>query len=380
MRLTLSLSGHGSHPAAWRVSALARGRAGIPRYEAVVRMAEAAALDAVLFVPPAGTPARLLAGNGDALQIDTMPLIASLIPRTGRIGLGATVYMAHTQPFHTARAFAVMDNLSAGRTAWLVDTEGADQQEADFGHHAGDPISTNGGCAARYARAAEYIEVACKLWDSWEDGAVVADKEAGMFADSARIHPIHHVGADFQVRGPLTAVRPIQGHPVIVMRDASPEGLALAARFAHLFLADDAATVRPLRAATAGREPASLCILLNMRVVLASTADEAKERAARLDAQIETTSDPGAVPGPALRFVGTPDGLADHLVSLEEAAGCDGFNILPAVLPDDATALGAAVMPLLRARGCRPAQLRGSTLREHLGLPRPVSLYSATAA
>jgi alkanesulfonate monooxygenase SsuD/methylene tetrahydromethanopterin reductase-like flavin-dependent oxidoreductase (luciferase family) len=373
MKLTLSLSGHGQHPAAWRVSALARGPGQVPRYEGVVRAAEQAELDAVLFVPPAGGPDRLLAGDGDAIQIDTMPLIASLIARTDRIGLGATVYMAHTQPFHTARAFAVMDNLSAGRTAWLVDAEGADQQEADFGH-AGHP-----GRAARYARAAEYIEVACKLWDSWEDGAVVADKEAGLFADSTRIHPIHHAGPHFQVRGPLTAVRPIQGHPVIVMRDASPEGLALAARFAHLFLTDDAATVRPLRTAATGREPASLRILLNMAVVLAPTAEAAEARAERLDAQLDAMRDPGPLPGPAQRFVGTPQGLADRLVALKEAAGCDGFNILPAVLPDDATAFGTAVVPLLQQRGCRPPQLPGSTLREHLGLPRPVSVFAAAA-
>jgi alkanesulfonate monooxygenase SsuD/methylene tetrahydromethanopterin reductase-like flavin-dependent oxidoreductase (luciferase family) len=373
MKLTLSLSGHGQHPAAWRVSALARGPLQVPRYEGVVRAAEQAALDAVLFVPPAGAPERLLAGDGDAIQIDTMPLIASLIARTDRIGLGATVYMAQTQPFHTARAFAVMDNLSAGRSAWLVDTEGADQQEADFGH------AVDRGRAAHYARAAEYIEVAGKLWDSWEDGAVVADKEAGLFADSTRIHPIHHVGPHFQVRGPLTAVRPIQGHPVIVMRDAAPEGLALAARFAHLFLADDAAAVQSLRAAAAGREPASLRILLNMAVVLEPTADAAEARAARLDAQFDTVRNPGALPGSAPRFVGTPQGLADHLVALKQATRCDGFNILPAVLPDDATAFGTAVVPLLQERGCRPPQLPGSTLREHLGLPRPVSVFAATA-
>lgn len=370
MKLTLSLSGHGHHPAAWRVSALARGPARVPRYEAVVHMADEAALDAVLFVPPAGAPARLLAGDGDAIQIDTMPLIASLIARTARIGLGATVYMAHTQPFHTARAFAVMDNLSEGRTAWLIDTEGSDQQEADFGH-AGDRSR-----AAHYARAAEYIDVACKLWDSWEDGAVVADKEAGCFADSTRIHPIHHAGPHFQVRGPLTVVRPIQGHPVIVMRDASPEGLALAARFAHLFLADDAGTVQSLRSAATGRDPVTLGVLLNVMVLLATTADEAEARAARLDAM----SDAGALPGSAPRFVGTAEGLADHLVGLQKATCCDGFNILPAVLPDDAVILGAAVMPLLRARGCRPAQLAGRTLREHLGLPRPLSVFAVTAA
>jgi alkanesulfonate monooxygenase SsuD/methylene tetrahydromethanopterin reductase-like flavin-dependent oxidoreductase (luciferase family) len=162
---------------------------------------------------------------------------------------------------------------------------------------------------------------------------------------------------------------------VIVMRDASPEGLALAARFAHLFLADDAATVRKLRAAGSGREAASLRILLNMAVVLAPTTDAAEARAARLD----TMSDPGVLPGSAPRFVGTPQGLADRLVVLRDTTGCDGFNILPAVLPDDAAAFGTAVLPLLRERGHCPGRQASSTLRERLGLPRPVSVFAAAA-
>lgn len=370
MKLTLSVAGHGYHPAAWRLSALARGEARVPRYDGIAQLAEAGGLDALLFLPPAGTPARLLAGDGDAIQPDTMPIIASLIARTSRIGLGATVYMAHTLPFHTARAFAVMDNLSAGRTAWLLDTEGVDQQEADFGH-ADDP-----GREARYARAAEYVEVACKLWDSWEDGAVLADKASGLFADSTRIHPINHAGPNFRVRGPLTAVRPIQGHPVIIMRDASEEGLRLAAASAELFLADTGAIAAELRGLAAARAPGSLRVLLNVSPVLALTSAVAQERAARLDAM----SDPAALPGLAPRFVGTPGDFADYLAALKAATGCDGFNILPAVLPDDAEQLALEVVPLLRRRGLRSATPTGATLREHLDLPRPTSIFAARAA
>jgi len=370
MKLTMSVTGHGDHPAAWRASSLARGPGRVPSYKGIARLAEEGGLDALFFLPPAGTPDRLLAGDGDALLLDSMPLIASLIAGTSRLGLGATVYVAHTEPFHTARAFAVMDNLSAGRTAWVLDTEGAGQQEADFAH-AGMLDR-----AARYARAAEYIEVACKLWDSWEDGAVVADKASGVFADSTKIHPINHAGSYFQVRGPLVAVRPIQGHPVIVMRDSSEEGLRLAAARAELFLTDRCDVAARLRDLAAARPRNALSILLNVSALLAPTTEGARDRAARLDAM----SDPAAVPDQTPRFVGTPADFVDHLVALLAAGDCDGFNILPAVLPDDAEQIVAEVLPLLRQRGLRPTTATAGTLREHLDLPRPVSVFAAQAA
>jgi alkanesulfonate monooxygenase SsuD/methylene tetrahydromethanopterin reductase-like flavin-dependent oxidoreductase (luciferase family) len=368
MHITLSVHGHGHHPAAWRVSGLERTPTGVPRYEALLRRAEEGGLDAVLFLPPPVGPGVLLEGRSDGLQIDTLPLIATLVPCSERIGLGGTVYMAHTQPFHTARALAVLDNLSAGRTALVVDLEGVDQQEADFAHDGAL------GRVAHYERCAEYLTVAGKLWDSWEDGAVVADKAAGLFADSSRIHPIHHVGAHFTVRGPLTAVRPIQGHPVVVMRDASAEGLRLAAEKADLFLADEAALIPALRAIAAaqGRPAGALKILLNISPLLAETLGAAREREAALDGM--------AAPSAGARFAGTPADFAGRLAAWQDETGCDGFNILPAVLPDDAEALVRAVLPLLRERGLFRGTYAGRTLREHLGLPRPASIFALQGA
>ena len=118
MHLTLSLTGHGYHPAGWRHSSAPV----IPDYRAQVRRAEAAGLDAVLLGPALGSPGLLLSGGADAMQLDPMPLLGSLVPHSRVIGLGASVFMSHTEPFHTARAFAVLDNLSAGRAAWCVDT------------------------------------------------------------------------------------------------------------------------------------------------------------------------------------------------------------------------------------------------------------------
>ena len=38
----------------------------------------------------------------------------------------------------------------------------------------------------RYLRAQEFLEVACKLWDSVEKDALIADREKGIFANPAR--------------------------------------------------------------------------------------------------------------------------------------------------------------------------------------------------
>ncbi len=383
MHLTLSLTGHGCHPAAWRQSS---GPA-LPGYRAPMQRAEAAGLDAVLLGPALGSPGLLLSGGADAVQLDPMPLLGSLVPHSRVIGLGASVFMSHTEPFHTARAFAVLDNLSAGRTAWCVDTQQLDYVAADFGHL---PLSV----AARYARAREYIEVVKQLWDSWQDDTIIADKPSGIFAHGTKVHRIDHAGDYFTVRGPLTAIRPRQGRPVIVQWDMSAEGLALAAATADVFLAscqtlaEAQAFSTSLRAATAaaGRDPAALRILLNITPILAASAAAAEARAATLDAAvppalagalIAEAGDTLLATRSGLRFIGTAASLAEQMCAWVAAGACDGWNLRPAVLPDDLDALLSEVAPLLRRAGQLRTAYAGATLREHLGLARPANPNAA---
>ncbi len=366
MHLTLSLAGHGFHPAAWRVSTLPNGPGLLPDYRALAAQAEAATLDAIFFPPAPLPPDAWQAGALESLAPDPLPRLASLIARTTRIGLGGSVYLGHTEPFHTARAFAVMDGLSAGRTAMLADTIGADQQPADFAHH---PLAA----AQAYPRAAEYLDIVAKLWESWEPDAVLADKPSGHYADGMKVHRIDHAGTFFRVRGPLTAVRAPQGRPVLVQWDTSAAGLTLAARTAEVFLtrcqtqveATTFATQLRQRAQALGRPAAALRILAEVMPILAASAEEATARAAALDALAPPA--PDAPP----RFVGTPAAFAAYLLGWQAAGACDGFNILPAVLPDDATVLAEAVVPLLRAQGAFRTAYAGTMLRAHFRLPQP---------
>src|SRR3954466_11665699 len=178
MHLTLSLAGHGFHPAAWRVSTLPDGPGLLPDYRGLLAQAEAATLDAAWF-GPCPLPAAAVAEAGlEAVMPDPLPRLASLIGHSSRIGLGGAVYLGHTEPFHTARAFAVLDNFTAGRSALLADTLGTDQQPEDFAH---TPRTE------AYPRAAEYLEVVARLWESWEADAIRADKPSGIFADGMKV-------------------------------------------------------------------------------------------------------------------------------------------------------------------------------------------------
>ncbi len=383
MHLTLSLTGHGFHPAGWRQSSAPA----IPNYRAQVQRAESAGLDAVLLGPALGSPGLLLSGGADAMQLDPMPLLGSLVPQSRVIGLGASVFMSHTEPFHTARAFAVLDNLSAGRAAWCVDTRQLDYAAADFAH-----LPLPATTAARYARALEYILVVKQLWDSWQDDTIIADKASGIFAHGTRVHRIDHAGEYFTVRGPLTAIRPRQGRPVIVQWDMSAEGLALAAATADVFLASCAtleeakAFSASLRAATAtaGRDPAELRVLLNLTPILAATGPAAEARATDLDATVPPAAAQALLaeagedgPRSGLRFIGTAAALAEQMGAWVAAGACDGWNLRPAVLPDDLGPLLSELVPALQRAGHLRNAYAGATLREHLGLARPANPNAA---
>jgi alkanesulfonate monooxygenase SsuD/methylene tetrahydromethanopterin reductase-like flavin-dependent oxidoreductase (luciferase family) len=376
LHLTVSLAGSGYHPAAWHFSSLP-ARPDAAAIQAMARSAERGRLDAILLGLPLEAPAGGI-GHANTMQLDPLPLIGSLIGVTRRIGLGAAWTVDYTEPYNVARVFATLDHLSYGRTAWIARMFGTAALEPRIGRPGGpdDP-------AAYCARAGEFIDVVGKLWDSWQDAAFALDKPSGMFVDPALVHPIHHVGKHFSVRGPLNVPRPPQGNPVLVLQDPTTTiGRQFAASTADVLLMScpslptAIARYRELRALSVGRArcPDPPRILANMMVVLDDTQAAAQHRAAALDALVP----PAAASVP--RFVGTPDQLVEHLVTWRQQDACDGFNVLPAVLPTDLDRLVDAVVPKIQRIGLFRNDYAGTTLREHLGLERPLSQYTARAA
>lgn len=133
------------------------------------------------------------------------------------------------------------------------------------------------------------------LWDSWDDDAVLADRERGVWADPDRVRPIRHRGEFFAVEGALNVARPPQGHPLLVQAGSSEDGRAFAARYAEaVFTAQQ--TVEDARAffadlkrrtAAAGRDPATIKILPGIVPIIGATESEAIARSRLFDEHVD---------------------------------------------------------------------------------------------
>ncbi|MFI5842725.1 LLM class flavin-dependent oxidoreductase [Catenuloplanes sp. NPDC051500] len=263
---------------------------------------------------------------------------AFLATGTTVIGLAPQLHTATTEPFHLATQLASLDHTSRGRAGWVV---GA----------AADPASlaTIGREDAPAGEIRDVIEVARRLWDSWEDDAIIRDARSGRFLDPDRVHHVNFAGGTFGIVGPLITPRPPQGQVVVLGADT----LGVTGQLDIALVGD---TARAQRARTDG----AALVFAELEVLLDTTDDTAVERLATLGPWPEHED--------RLRFIGSLDGLHARI---EELAGTvDGVRLHPAVLADD--------LPVLVTR--RTGSQRGTTLRDTLGLPRPANRYERTPA
>jgi FMN-dependent oxidoreductase (nitrilotriacetate monooxygenase family) len=205
-------------------------------------------------------------------------LLAALTTCTERIGLVATQSTTYTEPYNLARQFASLDHLTGGRAGWNIVTSWDANAAGNFGMV--QLISH----AERYARAAEYLDVVMKLWDSWQDDATVIDREAGVYVDTTRVHRIDHHGAAFDVNGPFNIPRMPQGRPLLVQAGSSDDGRAFAATYAEAIftaqqdLGEAQAFYNDIktRATALGRDASRISILPGLCPIIGSTEAEAK--------------------------------------------------------------------------------------------------------
>jgi FMN-dependent oxidoreductase (nitrilotriacetate monooxygenase family) len=430
MRLGAFLFGLGHHLAAWRDPET--DPADLTRFEHYLRstqIAEAAGFDAVFLADNVGLPGGSLERISRAAPVyywDPLTVLAALATHTRRIGLIATVSATYMPPYHVARKFASLDLLSGGRMGWNVVTSASDAEARNFG------FAQQLAHDDRYARAAEHLTVVKGLWDSWADDALVLDQAGGRFFDPAKVRPLNHNGAMFQVSGPLQTGRPVQGYPVIVQAGASEDGRALAGQSAEVVftaqqsLAGAKAFYDDIkaRAEANGRAREDVLIMPGVMPIVAETDAEAQARLDRLDGLLGEGQSIGALSGLVghdlskfdpdapmpdlpltegwrsrqqlfmdvsreeglslrqlaqrvaaarghLVVVGTPARIADVLQAWFEGGAADGFNIMAPVLPGDLERFTRLVVPELRRRGLMRQGYVGTTLREHLGLRRP---------
>ena len=285
-------------------------------------------------------------------------------PVTRSIALVPEVDTVYTEPFHVSTQLASLDYVSGGRAGWIVTAAESPEAAAAVGRSSATGVALG-------QEAAASIEVSRRLWDSWEDGAVIRDVATGRYIDVDKLHyadfetPAHFAGAGYSVKGPSIIPRPLQGQlPVLVPASLLGEvpvdtvdGVLVSAPTAELL----AAEVRDVRA----RVGASVAVIAELDVVLDSRGQAAAARGASFD------------DGRAA-FAGSAAGLTDFLADLLKEA--DGVRLHPASLFVDLEELGRLVLPELRCRGVLRAVVQDGTFRDLLGLDRPASRYATAAA
>lgn len=284
LHLNAFLMEAGHHEAAWRLPASnPRADFDLDHWVRLARLAEAAKFDSLFLAD-----GPVLQGTGEFRppgQLEPLTLLTALAAVTERIGLIATASTTYNDPYNLARRFASVDHVSGGRAGWNVVTSATAAEAANFG------LDERPLHADRYQRAEEFLEVVTKLWDSWDDHAVLADKAAGRWADPELIRPIEHRGEHFRVAGALNVSRSPQGYPLLVQAGASAAGRGFAARHAEaVFTASQTLEHAQefygdikKRALGAGRDPDQVIVLPGIVPVIGGTEAEARVLAQQLD-------------------------------------------------------------------------------------------------
>lgn len=346
-----------------------------------------------------------LSAGAQAPQSDPVLAVSAMALVTSHIGFGITSNLSYDHPFSFARRFSTLDHLTDGRVGWNIVTGYLDSGARGMG------LTSSREHDERYDAADDYMTALYKLWEgSWEDGAVLRDKKAGVFVDPAKVHAVHHEGPYYKVDGAALAEPSPQRTPVLYQAGTSTRGLAFAGRHAEAVFLNGptpeiaARSVRALRAAAvdAGRDPYDVLALLGATVIVAPTGAEARALRdeylsyihhqgqlalvsgwtgvdlARLSlddalpfaktnairSTLENLTVKASAPARvrdllefspagarAPVFVGSPVEVADQIEAWVEASDIDGFNLVRTVMPESLEAIVDLLIPELQSRG-----------------------------
>ena len=437
MRLGLFLHAEGHHVAAWRdPSVFAGATQSFAHYAHAARLAEHGCFDMLFNADSQSTfgpdDIEVWQHTTAAVKFEPITLFSALAVVTKQIGLVCTASTTYNDPYHVARFFASMDRLSNGRAGWNLVTSSAASEAYNFSTAEHVPH------AERYRRAREFAEVVFGLWDSWDEDAYRGDKAGGLYFDKRKLHFLNHEGPYFKVRGPLTVMRSEQSRPVVVQAGQSEDGRELAAATAEVLftvqqdikLAQVFYTDMKKRVISRTRDPHTLHIMPGILPIIGASKREAEQKFEALQSLIPSELGiavlseivnidlkPYDLDGPlpdapttnrqqgrqqmvyamarkenlTIRDIikrvvgarghrivcGTAADIADTMQEWFEHGACDGFNVMPLTIPQGLEDIVNQLLPELRHRGLFRSEYEGTTLRENLGLPRPVSRYHA---
>lgn len=439
MKLGMFMREAGHHIAAWRAPEAPENPGNSMAHNIeVAQLAEKGLFDMLFWADSAG----IWGGDKEELSrmsrvawIEPLIMLSGIAAATKNIGLVCTSTTTYNQPFSLARQFQSLDVMSGGRAGWNLVTSANRSEAANFG---ADQHMAKGD---RYRKAREFADVVRGLWNSWDDGAIVQDKETGLFFEPDKLHLLDHEGEFFKVKGPLNVPRSPQGHPVMVQAGASEDGRELAAATADvIFVATPTVELArefyadiKRRIVNHGREPDHIKVMPGAAITVGRTDDEAVEKYDRLQKLIhpqlgvrqlsnyigfdlsgydvegplpEIPQDEisnsrvdllvdwakrdnlnirqlyEAISGGRGHFTvqGSPTTVADTLEEWFTTGAADGFNFLSPTIPGGVKDFIELVIPELQRRGLFRTAYEGTTLRENLGLPVPPDRSHQTAA
>lgn len=409
----------------------------------LARTAEEGLLDAIFLADVIGTYDGYRGGPETALreavQIpsnDPLLVVPAMAAVTEHLGFAATFSTSYEPPFAFARRASTLDHLTKGRFGWNVVTSYLPNAARNFGLD--DEIEHD----ERYEIAEEYLEVLYKLWEgSWDDDAVLRDRERRVYTDPGKVRYVNHVGPRFRVAGPhLTEPSP-QRTPVIFQAGSSPRGKEFAARHAEgVFvggrdLAGYRRNIADLRrlAVANGREPDHVKAFVGAAVIVGRTQEEAERKAEQFAALAspegylahaggggldlaayprEAVIDdilaaegrdaeslpsgrrfpPGTTIGEALDLitrpnrpgtfyaVGTPSRVVDEIERWVAEADIDGLNLRQFLTPGTLEDFVEMVVPELQRRGLYRTKYAERTLRERLFGPGRTRVHDSHPA
>jgi FMN-dependent oxidoreductase (nitrilotriacetate monooxygenase family) len=348
---------------------------------------------------------------------DPLLLVSAMSAVTQHLGFGLTANLTYEAPYLFARRMSTLDHLSRGRVGWNIVTGYLDSAAKAMGLN--EQIEHD----RRYDQADEYLEVLYKLWEgSWEDDAVIDDRQARVYAQSNKVHKIRHKGEFYQVEGYHLCEPSPQRTPVLFQAGSSERGLQFAGANAEcVFISGQNKTatreqVDKVRnaAQAAGRNPDDIKVFMGLNVIVGATEEAARAKHAEyleyasaeaglahfaastgidfaeyeLDEPIQHVKsnaiqsatkilknndwtrqkllDQHALGGRYITLIGSPEQVADELESWIAETGLDGFNLTRIVTPESYEDFIDLVIPELQRRGSYKTAYDSGTLREKL--------------
>lgn len=356
---------------------------------------------------------------------DPLLLVSAMAAVTRHLGFGLTANLTYEAPYLFARRLSTLDHLTRGRVGWNIVTGYLDSAAKAMG------LTQQVEHDRRYDQADEYLEVLYKLWEgSWEDDAVVEDRERRIYAQPEKVHKVQHEGEFYRVQGYHLCEPSPQRTPLLFQAGSSARGLQFAGQHAEcVFISGQnkqatRAQVDKVRdaARAAGRDPQAVKVFMGITVIVAATEAQAWAKhdeylsyasaeagvahfAAstaidfaryELDEPIQYVKgnaiesatktlqnndwtrrkllDQHALGGRYITLVGDPEQVADELEAWIAETGLDGFNLTRTVTPESYVDFIDLVIPVLQGRGSYKTAYAQGTLREKVfgqgpGLP-----------